>query len=215
MISTNEQLFRLVKNAPQDIQHRLGRKTVQQGDELISQGESPDKVYIMRDGLVKITKLEANGKEFSFGFLGKGELIGEIEVFLEQPFACRVTTLKDTSVYRLSKHLFLEWIERDRELNRLILKDMAFRLYTLSTRTSFQMLYPVEYVIMKILYISQKDNVEITKTDLADYLGITIRSMNRTLNRLKEKGILLFAENRLSIRSQEKLKQELMRYEYS
>ena len=215
MISSNKQFLQLIENAPKDLQSRLKRKTLRQGEELISQGDRPEKVYVIREGLVKIYILEANGKEFSFGFFGKGELLGEIEQFLQRPFACTIEALTETHVYSLSKRLFSEWIERDRALNSLILKEMAVRLYTLSTRTSFQMLYPLEYAIMKILYVTRKDAVEIAKTDLADYLGITLRSVNRALNSLKEKEILYFSENTLSIQSAEKLKQELMRYEYS
>lgn len=215
MISTNEQLLHLLNHSPAEIQGRLKRRMVQEGKELISPGDPPDRVYVVRSGLVKVYILEANGKEFSLAFLGKGELIGEVELFLAQPFACIVEALQETDVYCLSKRLFLDWMERDRTLNMLVLKEMAFRLYSLTIRTSFQMLYPIEYAMMKILYLSQEENIGITKTDLADYLGITIRSLNRSLNRLKAKDILLFSDNTLRIQSKDKLKQELMRYEYA
>jgi CRP-like cAMP-binding protein len=77
------------------------------------------------------------------------------------------------------------------------------------------MLYPIEYAVMKILYLTQGDAVDITKSDLADYLGITLRSVNRALSSLGAKGILRFSENSFSIQSEEMLKQELLRYEYS
>jgi CRP-like cAMP-binding protein len=215
MIYTNTYLLPLLKNAPADIRERVRTTTARQGEALFIQGEPPKMVYILRDGLAKVSILEANGKEFSVAFLGKGELIGEVEAFSGLPFGCTVTPLTDISAYRLSNRLFLEWIERDRELNRLIVKEMAFRLYALSTRTSFQMAYPAEYAIMKILHVSQNGNVNITKTDLAGYVGITIRSLNRSLNHLKEKGILQFTNNTLSVCSQERLRQELIQHEYA
>ena len=215
MISSNTKLFQLIKNAPADIQRRLNQRTLEAGEQLISQGDLPEKVYVIIDGLVKVYILEANGKEFSFGFFGKGELLGEVEQFLQSPFACTIETLTKTRVYSISKHLFSEWIDRDRILNALILKEMATRLYTLSTRTSFQMLYPIEYAVMKILYLTREDTGKITKHDLADYLGTTIRSINRALYGLDAKGIVCFSEKTFSIQSKERLRQELLRYEYS
>ena len=215
MISSNTQLLQLIEHAPKDIRLRLKRRTLKPGEELISQGDSPEHVYVIIDGLVKVSILEANGKEFSFGFFGKGELLGEVELFLQSPFACTIKTLTETHVYSIPKRLFLEWIECDRALNMLIMKEIAVRLYTLSTRTSFQMLYPIEYAVMKILYLSREDAVGITKNDLADYLGITLRSVNRALSSLEAKGVLCFSENSFNIQSKEKLKQELLRYEYA
>ena len=214
MIFTNEQIYHLIKHAPPDIQQQMKRKTLTQGEFLITQGEYSKYIYVVLDGIVRLSVLEANGKELLIGFAGRGESLGEVESVIHKPWLCSVEAFSKTSLCYLHKDVFFDWMSRDKMLNHLIFEQMAFRFYNFSRRASSQLLYPVEYSILKMLYLAQKNNVEMTKVDLANYLGITLRSLNRSLKRLKEKGIALFAGNTLVMQSADKLKQELLRYEY-
>jgi CRP-like cAMP-binding protein len=66
------------------------------------------------------------------------------------------------------------------------LESFAERLINTATRASFQQLHTVEHTLSRLLELLKEQNMNISKEDMAAYLGITIRSLNRTLKKLKE-----------------------------
>ncbi len=68
---------------------------------------------------------------------------------------------------------------------RLLLESFAERICNTATCASFQQLHTVEQTLARLLELQQEQSLEISKEDMAAYLGITIRSLNRTLKKLK------------------------------
>lgn len=69
--------------------------------------------------------------------------------------------------------------------NRMLIDELADRIINTSSRSSFQQLYTVEHALKKLLTLQAKYKVSLTKEDMADYLGITLRSLNRLLRQGK------------------------------
>src|SRR5699024_12261109 len=62
--------------------------TVQKIEEdtyLFHEGDRADEIYIIKSGLIEISKLAANGKEMLLRICKNSDLIGELTLFSEQP----------------------------------------------------------------------------------------------------------------------------------
>ncbi|MBO9200818.1 MULTISPECIES: Crp/Fnr family transcriptional regulator [Niastella] len=152
---------------------------------LLQQGEKPAKVLLLKEGITKCYFNEEDDRKFIVEFLGRGEIMGEIEVIKDSPCLCNIKALTPVKVYAISISYFKSLLEKDLTFNKILLESFAERISNTATRASFQQLHTVEHTLGKLLELQQMQGLEISKEDMAAYLGITIRSLNRTLQKLK------------------------------
>ncbi|KMQ68437.1 Crp/Fnr family transcriptional regulator [Chryseobacterium sp. FH2] len=156
------------------------------GERILQQNGESSKVMLIKEGITKCYFTEENGKEYIIEFLSKGEIVGEIEIIKNIACLCSVEAMTDTTVYALSKPYFTSLIKSNLTLNNLLLDVFAERIVNTSSRASYQQLYTTEHTLRQLLGLQSQQNIEISKEDMAAYLGITIRSLNRVLKSLNK-----------------------------
>jgi len=163
-------------------------KSFKAGYKFIEQGEKISNIYIIQDGISKCFISEENGKDFIIEFLGKGEVVGELEALKKITCLCNVAAISDVTAYVIPHHLFLSLINKNSEFTILLLQELSTRIIQTSTRASFQQLYTLEYALLKLLKLQADEHISISKEDMAAYLGISVRSFNRSLKQIITKG---------------------------
>ncbi|MFC1225135.1 Crp/Fnr family transcriptional regulator [Pedobacter sp. BG31] len=163
-------------------------KSFKAGHKFIEQGEKISNIYIIKDGISKCFISEENGKDFIIEFLGKGEVVGELEALKKITCLCNVAAISDVTAYVIPHHLFLSLIDKNSEFTILLLQELSTRIIQTSTRASFQQLYTLEYALLKLLKLQADEHISISKEDMAAYLGISVRSFNRSLKQIITKG---------------------------
>jgi len=182
MIRTNQDLLAFATQLP-----GIRLQTYQPGQQLLRQDDKPHPVYFVKQGIAKCYITEDNGKDYILEFFGEGEIIGELEVLRNNAsMLSTVEAITELEVYRTDSATFLDALESNRTFNRAILQELATRVSQLAVRASYQQLYPVEYALLKILSLFSNQAIPLSKQDLADYLAISVRSLNRTLKQLRE-----------------------------
>ncbi|SEW52078.1 Crp/Fnr family transcriptional regulator [Chitinophaga arvensicola] len=169
---------------------KVATRSFHTGAKLLHQGDTTSHVYIIREGITKCYIAEDNGKDYIFEFLGKGEITGELEGIGKEKCLCNIEAITPVTAYAVPLALFSWLLSNDLSFNKLLLEEMAIRIRNTCIRTSYQRLYPIEYALLRLLSLEAEQDIVIPKKDMADYLGITIRSFNRTLKELRAKNIL-------------------------
>ena len=141
---------------------------------------------LVKEGITKCFFVEENGKEYIVEFLGKGEIIGEIELIRNISCLCSIEAITDVTVYSSTLPYFRSLIKKDLSLNNLLLDVFAERIVNTSKRASYQQLYAAEHTLVQLLELQAQQEIKISKEDMAAYLGITVRSLNRTLKNLEK-----------------------------
>lgn len=162
----------------------MGMRQFEPGQQLLTQGDELARIYIIEQGITKCYVSEENGKSYLFEFLGAGEITGEIEVLKSKPCLCTIEAVTPVNAYTLSLPLTRHLLETDTTFMRLLLGEMADRMVNTSTRASFQQLYSIEHALGKLLHLQAGQGISLSKNDMASYLGITLRSLNRLLKQL-------------------------------
>lgn len=160
-------------------------KTFTKSSLLVTQGSKATRVLIVKEGITKCFFSEENGKDYIVEFLAEGEILGEIEAIRNIPCLCSVEAITKVRAYVLNIAYFRSLLEKDLALNRMLLDEMAERLINTASRSSAQQLYTIEHGLRKILALQSKLNIAISKEDMAAYLGVTLRSLNRALKNLQ------------------------------
>jgi len=163
-------------------------KTFPSGFRFITQGEKIKNIYIIKEGITKCFISEENGKDFIIEFLGKGEVAGELEAIKKIDCLCNVEAISEIMVFAIPDHVFISLIENNLEFNKILLQELSTRIIQTSSRASFQQLYTLEYGLLKLLKLQTEEQILISKEDMAAYLGISVRSFNRTLQQVKAKN---------------------------
>jgi len=166
------------------------QKSFAPGTRLIRQGDIIHHVYIIMDGITKSYITEDNGKDYIFEFLGKGEVTGELEAINEGKCLCNIEAITPVTAYAIPQPLFSSLVLNSPDFNKLLIRELATRLIQTCVRASYQQLYPVEYALLRLLALEADQQILLAKKDMAAYLGISVRSFNRTLKDLREKNIL-------------------------
>ncbi len=152
---------------------------------ILEQDKRYQSLYIIKNGITKCYLSDENGKDFIQEFLGKGMEFGELEVFSGNLSFCSIEAISNVEVYKITHQHYNELLENDSIFNRLVIKAMAVKIGYKAPRHSFQQSYSIEENILKLKKSYPDYDTIFSKNDIANYLGITLRSLNRTLNGLK------------------------------
>ncbi|EHO13434.1 Crp/Fnr family transcriptional regulator [Myroides odoratimimus] len=153
---------------------------------LLHQGDPVTKVIVIKEGITKCYITEENGKEYIPEFLSTGEIMGEIEFIGKKNCLCSVEAITPVSAYIIPLSVFEHLLKTDITFNNTLLEVESLRVFHTSERASFQQLYTVEHALEKLLELQEKEQVHISKEDMASYLGITTRTLNRALKKVQE-----------------------------
>lgn len=186
MLRTNTEFLSYIDKLYQSNASGISLQQFEKDNLLLRQGELNRRVFVIKDGIAKCFFLEENGKDYILEFMSKGQVLGEIEVIRKMRCLCNVAALTDVHVYSIPVHTFTQMLATDLSLNKILLEELAERIINTSSRASFQQLYTVEHGLTKLLALQKNQGIEINKEDMAAYLGITLRSLNRALKSIGE-----------------------------
>jgi CRP-like cAMP-binding protein len=182
MLRTNQLFLDYLEDLykKQDNKKNIVLKSFDKGERILTQNKTSNKIMLIKNGITKCYFVEENGKEYIVEFLGKGEIIGEIEVIKNVSCLCSIEAITEVTVYSMTIPFFQSLIKSDLALNNLLLDVFAERIVNTSSRASYQQLHKTEHTLAQLLDVKSKE-MEISKEDMAAYLGITVRSLNRAL----------------------------------
>lgn len=188
MLRTNQSFLAIIKllYETQDRKENIILKQYSKGQKLFTQNETATKVMFINEGVTKCFFSEENEKEFIVEFLGKGEILGEVECITGASCLCNIEAITDASVYSITSSYFKTNLMKDERFNEFLLNSFAERIINTSKRASFQQLYTSHYSLNKLLEFKAKQKIELSKEDMASYLGVSIRSLSRGLKKITE-----------------------------
>ncbi len=172
----------LIRNKEvKDIKKHIYKKN----EEIFVQNSYIKNVCILKSGLVKCFLTDESGKDFIQEFFGAGSVFGEIEAIRNTQTFCTVTTITTTEVYEIEAVFFNKLLQENKKFNALILQLLSNKVYNKAMRYSYHQLHIITDNLLQI-----KENMPdflgiIPKQDLANYLGVTLRSLNRAVTTLK------------------------------
>jgi CRP-like cAMP-binding protein len=138
-------------------------------------------MYIIKSGVVKCFITEENGKDYILEFLGEGEALGEIEAIRHTAGICTVEAVTPLIVYKMSNVQFLHFLRTRPDFNAAVMDLLATRVANTATKGARQQLYTLSHTLRQLLSALTAQHITFTKQHLSDYLGISIRSLNRLL----------------------------------
>lgn len=91
---------------------RLEEKSFKAGTTVFSQGDQGDSFYFIQSGAVQVVLESSGGRKESIAVLGPQDWFGEMALLSGEPRSATIITVKDTTVWRLSREAWNELIEK-------------------------------------------------------------------------------------------------------
>jgi CRP/FNR family transcriptional regulator, anaerobic regulatory protein len=206
--------FNLGHQAANNLSAISSVQRVAPGETLFSEGDETDSVYQVVRGMMRLYKLLPDGRRQITGFLSAGQFLG-----LAPEDVCVFTAeaITEVAVCRYKRAKFERLIEEVPGFARRLLAATSHELHAaqeqmllLGRKSATEKLASFLLLMADRLGGEGADEVEVpmTRGDIADYLGLTVETVSRTLTRLKEDRLIaLPTYARIEIRDRDQLEE--------
>lgn len=177
---------------------------------IFSEGDSPDWLFIMLEGKVKITKISQDGKEIILEIIKNNEPFGAIAVLNGFPYPANAVAMEDSVVLKLSRTDLMRVLDRFPGLMQAMMHDLGSRIKDSHEAMKNIALEKVgSRIAALLLKLSEqmgedapegrRITIRLTKQDIAEMVGTTVETSIRTMSKFKKMGMVIEKDGRIII----------------
>jgi CRP/FNR family cyclic AMP-dependent transcriptional regulator len=196
----------------------LGRTKFPTGAMILTADQPGEIAYIVLDGTLKVSTIEANGRELTLALLGPGEIVGELALADRAARSADVTTLEPSILVWIDRGTF-ERLRRDipvitenllgllaRRLRLANAQLQAMATLDVHGRVARQLLALADALGEEAADGSVRIPLRITQSDLAALVGATRVRVNEVLvGFTRRRNIAVDRQHRITIRDRAEL----------
>lgn len=170
-------------------------KLVKKGQLIFNEGDMINGIFCVRDGICKLTKLSANGKDQIVKLVVKGDLIGQRSLVSEESTNLSATALNDMQVCFIPKHEIMRDLHENNDFTFNVLKVMAKDLkeadnliVNMAQKSVRQRLAEALLYIYTAFGTDEKGmlTIVLSREDYANIVGTATESIIRILSQFKK-----------------------------
>lgn len=196
----------LLKNCPQNIQKYFVKEKYKKGEKIIFQGINDGYVFFLLSGQLKVFRILPDGSEYIIEYMDDFAIIGEIEALLQKTALAMVEAYTNCEVIRLERSKFFQWLKEDWDFAHYMLVSLASRISYLGINSAMRFNTTVDERLQILLQRASRDGVKVLyKSNISNELFTTQRSINRTLKKFSDQGIIEVSDNKITLVNTDKL----------
>jgi CRP/FNR family cyclic AMP-dependent transcriptional regulator len=196
---------------------RGGIRRFRRGAVMLREGEEPTRVLVLLEGRAKAITYTDEAREVVLGFMGPGELVGEVAAIEERPRSATVVALEPVSALALASRDFWGLLEEHPRVWIVVHKTVIGRLRLADLqRKEFAGSNALGRVARRLLELSDRHGVEaedgvtitlpISQEELAGWTGASRESVTKALRTLRELGWIETGRRSIAVRDRESLR---------
>jgi CRP-like cAMP-binding protein/CheY-like chemotaxis protein len=181
---------------------------------LYQEGKRPRFLYYLMKGKVKAYKSHEDGKEYITNLYSEGDFIGYTALIEDANYDDSATILEDAEVMMIPKDDFLQMVYSD-----ISIASKFIHIITQNVREKEERLLNLAYsslrkrvakalvdIVEKFNLKEQTSPIEISREDIAQYVGTATESLIRTLSDFKAEKLIDIKSGKIIVNNVEKLK---------
>ena len=177
---------------------------------VILEEEYGDKLFIVKTGTVKITRVNDEGKEVILALLGAGDFFGEMAILDGNSRSANVLAQEKCELVTINKEDFLEMLKKNFQICMNLLEELAVRLRKSDQQIEALSLSDAEHRIgVSILNLAEDmgviKNGEVTieslpyQQDIANMAGTSRETVSRVLKVFEDRMLISKSGHTLKI----------------
>lgn len=171
------------------------------GEYIFMEGQEREAVYFIRRGLIKILKVDEEGREHIVNILGKGAMFPHVGFFQDGPYPGTAQVIEPGILLTIRCQQFDALLMEYPDITRKVMRVMGGRILMLQSKLKELALFDShERVIALLRHFAEEHGhvrtdgihvkLPITHGEMAHMIGMTRESVNRVWNRLRRDGVL-------------------------
>ena len=203
--------FSSVSEATQkEVSRLFAEEKYQRDDYIFFEGDTPEWLYIVKEGKVKLVKHSGSGKDVILQIFAPGDMFGEFALFDRKPYPTSAQVMEPSSVLKLSRKEFLLFFGRHPFVATEMIMELGRQLQEAHATIKSLAVDRVEQRIANILLklagkLGNPEgagivlNLALTRQDLADMGGTTVETTIRVMSRFTKMKIIKPANGKILI----------------
>jgi len=189
-------------------------KLFKKGETIFEEGEHVNGVFCIKDGVCKITKLSANGKDQIVRLVKKGELLGQRSMISDEPANLSAVALQDMQVCFVPKNDIIGFLNQNNKFSMSMMKTMCGDLKeadeimvdmaqkTVRERLAHTLLY------LEDTFGTNADHtlkLQLSREEIASMIATATESCIRLLSEFNKLGLIKIDGKKIAILDKAKL----------
>ncbi len=190
-------------------------KTIKKGESIFEEGEKLNGVFCVKDGVSKLSKLSANGKDQIVKLATKGEVMGQRSIIAEESSNLSAVAISDMEVCFIPKEGIVDTLHSNPNFTVEVLRHMAHDLreaddviVNMSQKTVKQRVAEA-FLYLKNNFGEDKDgflSVTLSREDIANVVGTATESCIRIISEFKKKNYIKTSGKKIAVINEKKLR---------
>jgi CRP/FNR family transcriptional regulator len=183
------------------LERLMTTRSVARGHVVFREGDPGDRLFVVMDGKVKISRSAADGRENLLAVLGGGEMFGELSLFDPGPRTASVSAITDSTLASLDHDDLRPLLSERPGVAVELLQALAQRLRRTNEAMADLVFTDVPGRVAKaLLDLSEKFGVpeqdgtrvrhDLTQEELAQLVGASRETVNKALSEFAHRGWL-------------------------
>jgi len=188
---------------------------VRKGEPIFVEGENVHGVYCIKEGVCKMTKLSANGKDQIVKLAQRGELLGQRSLISDEAANLSAIAVEDMEVCFIPKSDIMNFFSKNNAFSMGVMKSVCGDLKEADeTLVNLAQKNVKERLAQTLLYLEEKFGVladkslrlQLSREEIASIIGTATESCIRLLSEFKKLGLIELQGKKITILDKVKLK---------
>lgn len=173
-----------------------------EGTHIFMQDEPLTNVYFIQEGTIKIYRTDLQGKEQIVNILVAGQIFPHQGFFRKGNYPAHAQVIENAKLIYIPIHLFEDFLTKNPQMCIKIFRILGDKIVDLQNRLEDQILHNTyEQIVSLLIRLATTHGKEVEKNvfiiknhftnrDMANMIGSSRETVNRTLNQLKKNELL-------------------------
>jgi CRP-like cAMP-binding protein len=189
--------------------------TIKKGENIFEEGEAVNGIYCIKDGVCKLSKLSANGKDQIVKLVKPGELLGQRSMISDEPANLSAVALEDMEVCFIPKSEILGFFNQNNQFSMNMMKSICGDLkesddhmVSMAQKTVKQRLAETLIYLDDNFGRNEDDSlhIQLSREELAGMIGTATESCIRLLSEFNKTSLIDLNGKKITIVDKNKLK---------
>ncbi len=172
------------------------------GTVLVPQGGEPGDIFFVEDGLVKLVRMDGNGREQILGLRGPGWILGAAFILVGRAHPASVVAVTPCTLRRLSRDSFLELMAVQPTLSwhvhRMHSSEVLSQFHHMANLGVKSARQRLERVLRRFVAVTNRNGGSkdvrllspLKRWELASLIAVTPEHLSRLLRQLRDDGVI-------------------------
>jgi CRP-like cAMP-binding protein len=184
---------------------------------IVREAEPGETFFIIVSGSVSVCRIAPDGRETILSILKEGDFFGEMSMFDSSLRSASIKALTEVEVGTINRTEFLDLLDRNPKIGRLLVIELAERLRAANALIAATTSQDIRARLASLLLnLSEqfgepvdngiKISLRLTNQEMANMIGTTRETVNRTLNRFWDDQLVDMRTAHVVVTSPDKLR---------